>query len=77
MKSRKALAKVLELVLSALVIIGYIALAWLGVCVMVRLITFCFDLPFSFKIATGVWAVLLLIRFTFNNLGVKDGKHNH
>lgn len=63
-KGRKAVIKVLSL----LVIAGFILLAWAVVCVLVRLITFCFGLPFDLKIATGVCGVCLLVRLTFHGL---------
>lgn len=45
--------------------IGLLALSWLGVCGLVKLITLCFGWSFSWPIATGVWLIMLLIGMIF------------
>lgn len=34
---------------------------WLSICGIVKLITLCFDVTFSWAIATGVWLILFLL----------------
>lgn len=54
-----------EKILTVLAIIGIIilvcGLSWLGTCGIIKLITLCFDLDFSWKIATGIWLILFLL----------------
>ena len=38
------------------------AISWLITCGLVKLITLCFGLGFSWLVATGVWLLLILIR---------------
>ena len=42
--------------------------SWICTCGIIKLITICFGLKFSWKIATGIWLVLSLITggFTIN-----------
>lgn len=35
--------------------------SWLSTCGIVKLITLCFDMTFSWAIATGVWLILFLL----------------
>lgn len=35
--------------------------SWLLTCGMIFLIAFCFELEFSWRIATGIWLILILI----------------
>lgn len=44
-----------------------IALSWLVTCGLVKLITLCFGLVFSWPIATGIWLVMILLRSIFKN----------
>lgn len=44
-----------------LIFIAFLALSWFATCGVVKLITLCFSLNFSWKIATGIWLVLLLL----------------
>lgn len=43
-----------------------VIIAWLIVCLMVKVITMCFGLPFTWSIGTGVFATITLIRYAFN-----------
>lgn len=36
-------------------------LSWAITCGIIKLITLCFSLTFSFKIATGIWLVMFLL----------------
>ncbi len=44
---------------------GY-ALNWCIVVRLIKLITMCFGLIFSIKIATGIWLVVVLIKLLFS-----------
>ena len=50
-----------------LIIVSLLALAlsWIVTCVIIKLITLCFGVAFSWLIATGIWIVFLLLRSVF------------
>jgi hypothetical protein len=50
-----------------LIIVSLLALAlsWIVTCVIIKLITLCFGVAFSWLIATGIWLVFLLLRSVF------------
>jgi hypothetical protein len=50
-----------------LIIVSLLALAlsWIVTCVIIKLITLCFGVAFSWLIATGIWLVFLLLRLVF------------
>lgn len=50
-------------------IIANIAASWISVCFLFKLITVCFEIPFTWRIATGVWLCTCLISIT-----IKDTK---
>lgn len=45
------------------------ALSWVVNCAVIRVICACFGLPFSLRVATGVWLVLCLLRWTLTRSG--------
>jgi hypothetical protein len=47
------------------IVLGALALSWLGTCGVIWLITLCFDLEFSWLIATGIWLGLALVSGLF------------
>ena len=48
-----------------LLAVGY-AISWIITCGIVKLITICFGLTFSWAIATGVWLILRLLKSVFS-----------
>lgn len=50
-----------------LIIVSLLALAlsWIVTCVIIKLITLCFGVAFSWLIATGIWLVFLLLKSAF------------
>lgn len=42
-----------------------LALGWIVTCGIIKLITLCFGVAFSWLVATGIWLVLLLLRPVF------------
>ena len=50
-----------------LIIVSLLALALscIVTCVIIKLITLCFGVAFSWLIATGIWLVFLLLRSVF------------
>lgn len=41
-----------------LIVLGF---SWIATCGIIKLITLCFGLTFSWPIATGIWLVLLIL----------------
>ena len=52
-------------ILAALFIIFAYALSWIVTCGLIKLITLCFGLAFSWAIATGIWIVLVILKYIF------------
>ena len=47
-------------------LIALVTISWISTCFIFLLITKCFDITFTWKIATGVWLCLCLLSLTFN-----------
>lgn len=43
------------------------ALSWIVTCGIIKLITMCFGLTFSWGIATGIWLIWLMLKSLFSN----------
>ena len=41
------------------------ALWWIITCGLIKLITLCFGLAFSWPIATGIWLIIVILRSSF------------
>lgn len=48
------------MILAIIVILTYAA-SWIITCGIIKLITLCFGLTFSWAIATGIWLILCLL----------------
>lgn len=48
-------------------IIAISALSWIITCGLIKLITLCFGLTFSWSTATGIWLVMALLRSVFKS----------
>ena len=48
-----------------LMAIGYV-ISWIITCGIIKLITICFGLTFSWAIATGIWLILCLLKSVFS-----------
>lgn len=42
------------------------AVSWLVTCGIIWLITLCFGWTFTWPMATGIWLVMMLLRYIFN-----------
>lgn len=55
----------LTIILQAVAVIFLFSLAmglsWIATCGIIKLITLCFGLTFSWGIATGIWLILILL----------------
>ena len=53
-------------------LVAVYALSWIVTCGIIKLITMCFGLTFSWGIATGIWLIWLMLKSLFsNNVTVK------
>lgn len=50
-----------------LAVVAIYALSWIVTCGIVKLITMCFSLTFSWSIATGIWLIYILLKNLFSN----------
>lgn len=62
-----------SLIIVALMILVFGA-SWILTCGMVKLITMCFEIRFTWRAATGVWLILLLLGSMLG--GTKLGSNN-
>lgn len=53
--------------IGCLFIIFIIAISWLVTVGIIKLITICFGLQFSFLVATGIWLIMILISSIFKS----------
>ena len=51
---------------AVMVIAAIFAISWIITCGIIYLIALCFNLTFSWAIATGIWLVMCLLRSIFN-----------
>lgn len=63
------MSKVIGVILG--IIIAY-AIGWILACGIIKLITMCFGLQFSWAIATGIWLIILILKNIFNVTVKKD-----
>lgn len=57
--------KPIDVILGLLMVIALLGLSWAVTVGLVKLITLCFGIEFSLKIATGIWIVILILRSIF------------
>ena len=41
-------------------------ISWIATCGIIKLITMCFGLEFSWAIATGIWLIICILKSIFN-----------
>lgn len=41
--------------------------SWAIVCGFIKLVSMCFGLGFSFKVATGIWLIFIFLKFFFSS----------
>ena len=49
-----------------MIVAAIFAFSWAVTCGIIKLITVCFGLKFSWKIATGIWLVMFLVKGVFS-----------
>ena len=56
-----------------LILAVFYGISWIATCGLIKLITMCFGLNFSWTIATGIWLIICILKSIFN-VTVKNGK---
>ncbi len=56
-----------------LILVMLYGISWIATCGLIKLITMCFGLKFSWAIATGIWLIICILKSIFN-ITVKTGK---
>ena len=69
-KIKKGGAVAIVVVLCLAMLLG---MSWIVTCGLIKLITMCFGLKFSWAIATGIWLIICILKSIFN-ITVKTGK---
>lgn len=64
-KTIKKFGTIAGVIAVLLIVIALIALDWIITCGLIKLITLCFGLAFSWPIAIGIWLVMILLRTVF------------
>ena len=52
-----------KLLIIILFVVAIYAISWVATCGLVKILSLCFGFVFSWKLATGIWFVLLLLRW--------------
>ena len=58
--------KKLDALIAILLLVLCYEVSWLATCGIVKLITICFGLTFSWAIATGIWLILCRLKSVFS-----------
>lgn len=57
--------KIIYVVLVITLLVATYAFSWIVTCGIIKLITLCFGLTFTWKSATGIWIILCLVEEIF------------
>ncbi len=60
-------SSVVAVIIFALTFIACYAISWIATCGVIKAITMCFGLTFTWSIATGIWLVMCLARTVFKS----------
>lgn len=65
---KKSTVKIIGTGIGFLFVVAIIyAFSWIVTCGIIKLITMCFGLAFSWGIATGIWLIWILLKSLFSN----------
>lgn len=68
LKKYKTLSRVIGTGIGVLLaVVTIYALSWIVTCGIIKLITMCFGLTFSWSISTGIWLIWILLKSLFSN----------
>ena len=58
----------LGILIAMLLYLAIAGISWIITCGIIKLITLCFGLKFSWMLATGIWLVMYLLKMVFSNV---------
>lgn len=68
LRKNKALARIIGTGVGVLLaVVAIYALSWIVTCGIIKLITMCFGITFSWGVATGIWLIWILLKSLFSN----------
>lgn len=59
------LINILSAILTFVLVVGNLGIDWICTCGLIKLITLCFSIDFSWTVATGIWLVIKLLGLSF------------
>lgn len=65
MKDKIKQGGIMAVVVILLLVVCY-GISWIATCGIIKLITMCFGLEFSWAIATGIWLIICILKGIFN-----------
>ena len=65
MKEKIKQGGIVAVVVILLVAVCY-GISWIVTCGIIKLITMCFGLEFSWAVATGIWLIICILKSIFN-----------
>lgn len=66
------LKKILTIVIVAIAVLALCGLSWIITCGIIKAITWCFGWRFSWRVATGIWIILCLLKKLFSKFQYAD-----
>lgn len=64
--------KYTAIAITILILAALLGMSWIATCGVIKLITMCFGWNFSWKIATGIWLIISILRDIFKVTVKKD-----
>ena len=52
--------------IAILILAALLGMSWIVTCGLIKLITMCFGLEFSWAVATGIWLIICILKSIFN-----------
>ncbi len=70
-KNAKKIGKIIGVSAAILAYLVLCAISWGVTCGIIKLVTLCFGWVFTWKMATGIWLIMYLVRSVFNRTSGK------
>ena len=70
-KNVKRIGHVVGVVAAILLYLAICAVSWGVTCGIIKLVTLCFGCTFTWKMATGIWLIIFLVRAVFSRTNRK------
>ena len=66
-KKYEILGTIFGVIAAIVIALAIHGISWIVTCGIIKLITLCFGLEFSWEIATGIWLITVLLRSIFKS----------